>query len=356
VFGGAQNMIWGAKANDVWEWDGATWTNRTPAAGAMPPVRYLHSMVYDSNRGVSIVFGGQTNPSVGLEDIWEWNNRTGTWAQVMPAAPGPFARWGHAATFDPARQRMIVYGAQLSDANIWEWDVPSRSWSSTLSFAVGSGAYSALTYVPARGRTLLYGGTGGGGNPPNNADRVVEWDGATVSFVTLGSPFPGMRYRHAMAYDSTRDRVFIFGGGPYATVPHELWEWNISPGRQSAIQLDAAIADDIPVASILGVSARAHCGGQGVATSGAVLFGWNSGSWQPLGSNGIGVPAPFPSDGSAVIPWPIGPTDTLAYVQPRDRMISLRCTPVDFAGPGIGIAKTAMDYIEVRVDYLAPNQ
>jgi hypothetical protein len=86
-----------------------------------------------------------------------------------------------------------------------------------------------------------------------------------------------------------------------------------------------------------------------------VLSTWVNGAWIMLGTNSVGIPPSFPSDGSSLIPWssPVG--TALSYVTAGDRMVSLQCRPVAFPGPGIGTATTVVDYIELRVDYQAPD-
>src|SRR5262245_58710000 len=53
VFGGVATL---AVFGDTWEWNGTSWTVRTPASG--PTGRYGHAMAYDAARGVTVLFGG----------------------------------------------------------------------------------------------------------------------------------------------------------------------------------------------------------------------------------------------------------------------------------------------------------
>src|SRR2546430_7908879 len=47
-----------------------------------PSARFAHNMVYDSARGVTVLFGG-ANPSGYLNDTWEWNGQS--WTQRVSA-------------------------------------------------------------------------------------------------------------------------------------------------------------------------------------------------------------------------------------------------------------------------------
>jgi hypothetical protein len=65
--------------DDTWEWDGTTWTQRFPANE--PTKRHSHDMVYDSLRGVTILFGGYYYSSIGPTEYyygqtWEYANVT----------------------------------------------------------------------------------------------------------------------------------------------------------------------------------------------------------------------------------------------------------------------------------------
>jgi galactose oxidase-like protein len=56
--------------NDTWEWDGSTWTRRTPATS--PPGRFLHAMAYDTARHRAVLFGGTGGNSIPTGDTWEY--------------------------------------------------------------------------------------------------------------------------------------------------------------------------------------------------------------------------------------------------------------------------------------------
>lgn len=110
---------------DTWEWDGATWTQRTPATS--PPPQYGHAMAFDAVRQRVVLFGG-TDHGDGrrLAVTWEWDGVT--WTQRTPVTSPP-ARSSHAMAYDVARRRVVLFGGRdgtgpLSDT--WEWD--GASW------------------------------------------------------------------------------------------------------------------------------------------------------------------------------------------------------------------------------------
>src|SRR5262245_7109791 len=68
LFGGAQNLAFTNVFGDTWEWDGnaGSWTLR---ANTGPTARCDHAMAYDSNRNVTVIFGGYNGTYLG--DTWE---------------------------------------------------------------------------------------------------------------------------------------------------------------------------------------------------------------------------------------------------------------------------------------------
>jgi hypothetical protein len=78
LFGG--NPGTGAPApTDTWSFDGTLWKSSSPAQS--PPARYDASMVYDSDRHLSVLFGGQglgEGQSGPLNDTWTWDGANWT--------------------------------------------------------------------------------------------------------------------------------------------------------------------------------------------------------------------------------------------------------------------------------------
>jgi Galactose oxidase, central domain len=107
LFGGSA----GRPLDDTWEYDGTTWTERSPSV--VPPPRVAACAAYDSARKVSVVFGGRSNDqSTSLSDTWEWDGTT--WRQG-PSGPPP--RRSCAMTFDKARNVILMYGGSPRRAN-----------------------------------------------------------------------------------------------------------------------------------------------------------------------------------------------------------------------------------------------
>ena len=99
-----------ARPTDTWEWDGHAW-HQTATDG--PDSGGGYRMAYDSERGVTVLFGGNT---------CLWDGVRWTRAETSPSPP---ARTVHALAYDPARKRVVLYGGTVDQKDIsdtWEWN------------------------------------------------------------------------------------------------------------------------------------------------------------------------------------------------------------------------------------------
>ncbi len=114
VFGGADAN--GQFLGDTWELvpagPGWQWIQRTPTQS--PPRRWQHKMDYDPARGVVVMTGGYGNPQCGqycashLNDVWEYDGDT--WTQRVPSTSLPAVREGAGFAYDSQRQRFVMQG------------------------------------------------------------------------------------------------------------------------------------------------------------------------------------------------------------------------------------------------------
>jgi hypothetical protein len=95
---------------DTWLWDGAAWTNATPASG--PPARYEHDAVYHAAAGEVMTFGGEVG-NTSQDDLWAWNGSA--WRQVV-TPPGASARARYAMAYDAASGGVLVSGGYFAGA------------------------------------------------------------------------------------------------------------------------------------------------------------------------------------------------------------------------------------------------
>lgn len=115
------------KVNELWEWNGSRWIKH-PSTGAWPPARSGHTLVYDPVRQRSVLFGGITETNFVLNDLWEWDGTS--WTQIHPTSPLPPPRRDHAMVYDEARRALVLFGGndswkELQDVWLLRYDDPA---------------------------------------------------------------------------------------------------------------------------------------------------------------------------------------------------------------------------------------
>ena len=272
MFGGGNRQ---RTFNDLWEWDGRRWRLLSTSG---PSARNSAILAFDSKRQKAILQGGRTADGL-RDDTWEWDGTR--WTER--AITGPGLRLHHSGAYDPRRGRLVIYGGlQPVDKTVrpltdtWEYD--GETW--TRRDTVGVDVFvSSMTFDPGRGQVVLLGVEGMTEQEGVRKTAMWTWDGTRWSRVTAGfgepalSPMPPLtptaaglllldgaivqgntaftwlwhgdrwtradaappvpqRVSHALAYDSRRKRVVMFGGhsgfGPGRTgeMFGDTWEWS----------------------------------------------------------------------------------------------------------------------------------
>ena len=75
-------------------------------------------MAYDANRERVVMFSGEVPGSAGEPDLWEWDGAK--WTQI-PLVAGPAPRIGPAMVYDPVRKVVLLYGGTTGAAGIAGW-------------------------------------------------------------------------------------------------------------------------------------------------------------------------------------------------------------------------------------------
>ena len=185
------------EADDAtWEWDGESWLRGPPASSATPTGL---AMAYDSKRSRAVV--------VVDNETLEYDGTA--WIEVG-AAPGSMPL----LAFDAARGLTVG----LIGSATWTWD--GATWRQIAVAGPTSARDSALAYDAQRARIVRFGGYRDG-TGSSQIDETWEWDGASWSLV---SPLarPSARGGHALAYDSRRGRIVLYGGYRH----NEVWEYD----------------------------------------------------------------------------------------------------------------------------------
>jgi len=267
----------------------------------------MTAMAYDESRSITVMFGGWQFGVGDLDDTWEWDGES--WDKKDPSDPqgdgNPGARSDHRLFYDPARQRVVLWGGSgnstpLSDG--WEWD--GESW-----------------------RSL------------ERADPDSDGD-------------PVGRSGHGLAAISHLPALMLFGGAgtpgsPYLVIPW-LGFWGDSARPGHVARFDFTQTAQCAEPTLLEIEARWVAGGHGEteapAHRGAALYVWDRGRWNEVASNSSDMASP------GLLEWSTSDFQVLDRLLYGDRQeLILAATPSQ--PNGSGRAEVLSDYLEAVVTY-----
>jgi hypothetical protein len=266
-------------AGDTWAWDGRYWTQ---VARFGPANRAGHSMTFDAARGHTVLFGGESAPDHGFQDTWSFDGVD--WIQLEDIGPPP--RSQHAAAYDLVRQRLVLFGGLLRFPNgggpvgdTWEWN--GTAWTQVEVTGPRPRLGHMMAYDTVKKRTVLFGGLAvieGGGLEPTK--DTWEWDGD--SWRQVANSGPNGRFDGAMV---SVGGVLIQHGGTLPEGVGETWQWETD--RWSRVQ-------------VIGPRRRGHALAYDSDRNRVVLFGGNKDSDDPSEPDYFGDTweAPGPTGGS----------------------------------------------------------
>ncbi len=207
---------------DTWVWTGRRWIQQFPANS--PAKRYAHSMVYDSNRQQTLLFGGINDTST-FADTWIFKNNN--WNELA-AASAPSSRRHAALAFDPVKDKAVLFGGSSLEVangvakNIFKydtWEFNGTSW--TQVNADGPKLNSAaLSYDEARNQIILLGSTEKG-EAETHLYTGSGWKKLTPALS------PKCVSASTLTYQSHNQRILFVGGGcATGGIVNETWEWD----------------------------------------------------------------------------------------------------------------------------------
>ena len=240
VFGGENALL--AGMNDVWSISGIIsagqtvtttpfhWVELFPT-GTPPAARFGQGSAYDSSSNRMIVFAGGTSSTSCLNDTWvmeDANSTLGTpsWVQLATSGTLPPARMNHVTQYDPSTNSLIVFGGNncaagyLSD--VWvlsnaDGSVGTPTWTQLTTSGVAPTARenSSAIYDSVNNIMTLYAGDAGSTgltdvwtlSHANGQGGTPTW----THVVPTGTA-PPVRTGQSSVYDSTNNRMMMFGG------------------------------------------------------------------------------------------------------------------------------------------------
>lgn len=296
----------------TWVLQNGAWReqHQTPVS----PHLLVASMVYDEATKQAVLFGGISYQLVfglggftllqtAVAETWTWDGATWTKANP-PASPSP--RINTAMAYDAATRQVVLFGGFTVDPTTgalsptdetWVWN--GTTWTKgTPAAAPSPRAGAAMAYDSARQRVVLFGGYGGTacGATGICADQGDTWTWDGSSWTAQATPGPRARAVAAFAEDPTTRTIVLFGGafdnadGTFSTA-NDTWTFD---GTNWSQQHPA----EVPPARVL--AATSFAGSAGVALFGGETllnplflddtWTWDGTDWHQV------VPAPSPRD------------------------------------------------------------
>jgi N-acetylneuraminic acid mutarotase len=234
---------------EVKEYDGEAFV-RLARSGAwakvapdLPPsARKGHAMVFDESSGVSVLFGGR-NETAYFDDTWLYNAGANMWAQTIPLPPiSPSPREGHSMVYDSENELIILFGGHdgtdyLSDT--WTYSTADGVWTSItpVLWRPVARAWSAMSYDRASGYALLYGGKTESGY----LNDTWKFDLDESAWTPISPPDPPKeRHSHSMVYDESLDLHILTAGFSKDTLQNDTWAFD--PQTESWENLSATVS------------------------------------------------------------------------------------------------------------------
>ncbi|MEX0785097.1 MAG: kelch repeat-containing protein [Dehalococcoidia bacterium] len=156
--------------DDTWSYDlaGGAWSDISPA-DERPVERCLMRTVWDTLQARILIFGGQTNGTPFLDDLWSLQpGSTRGWAR-LERDPKPAPRAFYSMVFDGEANKMIIFGGntQAGPANdLWFFDAKSEFWTSVVPGGLPPSPRQGhdAVWLPGRSSLVVFGGNSSDGD------------------------------------------------------------------------------------------------------------------------------------------------------------------------------------------------
>jgi WD40 repeat protein len=210
--------------------------SRPPANGLDPVTHgpfgdYGQVMVHDIESNVIVLFGGANwgridhGNHLGLGETWIYDPAADTWEQSDPETPPP-PRVGHSMTYDAQSDVLVLFGGSpgfASDGDLygdtWVYDANTGTWTDMDPQASPSAREAAVMwYDPVVDLVFLFGGVKGEGLPWEvfGGEELWGYDYETNTWTLFRvDPNPGYRAGSAAVFDVQEGEAMLFGGDRY---------------------------------------------------------------------------------------------------------------------------------------------
>jgi Galactose oxidase, central domain/Kelch motif len=223
VFGGQAG---GSFFNDTWVLDGQTAAWRQLDSGGGPSQRYGAASALDASSRL-IVSHGFTNQG-RFDDTWLFPP-AGPWADISASGARPVKRCLVRGVWDARRDRFLIFGGQTDgtpflgdlwalDANGWT-EIPSEPKPSPRNFYAMVATDSALV--------VLFGGNTGDDPGPTNDLWFLDTANDTWTQMLAEGEAPSPRYGHDAVWLPESRKLIVSGGRDASGELNDLWELTV---------------------------------------------------------------------------------------------------------------------------------
>ena len=194
--------------SDTWELRLRQWT-RVNSSDA-PPARHRAAMTYVDHTRQSLLFGGQGPTGRMLGDTWTYS--AGRWQQVATGAASPSPRCGHSMAYDEQAGVVVLFGGiQPGDKPLGDtWIFDGNSWKIVGGSGPSARRYAAFAFDPILKGCVLHGGSEDDHGQRSFGDAWLFRDNAWNPMASSFDTDP--RDDHGMAFHRAAKRLVMLEG------------------------------------------------------------------------------------------------------------------------------------------------
>lgn len=185
----------------------AQWVDVSPAGS--PPARAAAGMASDPFSSTLVLFGGGAGFTL-FNDTWIYDGTQ--WIQLSPAV-SPTPKFAMDIAHDAARGVYVMYGGNATYTNPGvneTWEFNGATWSQQFPATnPGNLGLHAMAFDSVRNKVVLYGGRGG--SPIGDSNKTWEYDGLDWTLRT-GVGSAGPLEAHSMCFHAGIGKTVLFGG------------------------------------------------------------------------------------------------------------------------------------------------
>ena len=184
----------------------------------------------------------------------------------------------------------VTHGAMaVPDCRINGWREASEG-----NIALGKRRNAAMAFDSNRNVVVLFGGLIRNGSDQFLSD-TWEWDGSSWTCVFNCAGFtggPSARYAGEMVYDSSTQKCVLYGGGTAGTLFDEMWEWDGSSWTQLCTGCDPGARSTFGMSYDSDHARIVVFGGNGTMGRLGDTWEWDGSTWTQGSAGGMTDPTP----------------------------------------------------------------